>query len=116
MPMRSIYTRRNSVRWSAGPTGVTFFSKYSSWTKASIGFTLPAGAVGTAVGTAIGTDGRARGFNDQSSGKSSIDGVTGIFGFWGFWAGDCAEILAARFFIADFLTVVTTAFFGRSTA
>src|SRR5262245_10818803 len=108
MPMRSIYTRRNSVRWSAGPTGVTFFSKYSSWTKASIGFTPPAGAVGT--------DGRARGFNDQSSGKSSIDGVTGIFGFWGFWAGDCAEILAARVFIADFLTVVTTAFFGRSTA
>src|SRR5262245_601589 len=108
MPMRSIYTRRNSVRWSAGPTGVTFFSKSSSWTKASIGFTLPAGAVGT--------DGRARGFNDQSSGKSSIDGVTGIFGFWGFWAGDCAEILAARFFIADFLTVVTTVFFGRSTA
>src|SRR5262245_20887502 len=108
MPMRSIYTRRNSARWSAGPTGVTFFSTYRAWTKASIGFAPPAGPDGTA--------GRARGFKDQSSGKSSIDGVTGIFGFEGFWAGACAEVLAPAFFTADFLTGVTTAFFGLSTA
>src|SRR5262245_38432198 len=105
MPMRSIYTRRKSVRWSAGPTGVTFFSTYSAWTKASIGFAPPAGAAGT--------DGRARGFKDQSSGKSSIAGVTGIlgfWGFWGFWAGDCAEALAETFFPPDFLTWVTPVF------
>src|SRR5262252_2183687 len=100
MPMRSRYTRRNSVRWSAGPTGVSFFSAYSAWTKASIGFTLPPVAGGT-----VGTGGRARGFKDQSSGKSSIDGVTGILGFW---AGACAIAPAATVFTADFLTGVTS--------